>query len=321
MSPQHSAGLCLQRSAIHPHSCNPAAGAAQFCGRHRAGVLGPMLRVLSIVILLAALPVFADEQPAGATDGHLGAPRLDKALSPSPVPLRDPVRDAALQSVETHLACSCYEAGDFRLDPSKGARASECTCPFAGQMRRDLERSLAGLTTAQLSDKRLVAEHVEAKFVPLQPEYERVFRYPRDRMDWFMKNVRCVCDGCKTTIFFTKCGLSCAPAILYKLRAKVFLAMGFSTDELLDYYLADVNAQRPPREQINRDYLLPGKQREKGWVVPALAIGGVALLLIWLLRRWANRPSAGSDAQSEVVVVSESARRKVSAALDDDPEW
>ena len=283
-----------------------------------------MLRFLAIVILLAAQPALADDPQPATPDTHVGVePRhLDSALAGGPLPVRDPAREGALQAIENHLACTCYEAGDFRLDLSKGARAAECPCPFAAQMRQDLERSLADVPTAQLADKRIVAEHVEGKFVPLQPEYERVLRYPRDRMDWFMKNVRCVCDGCKPTIFFSKCGLSCAPAIVYKLRAKVFLAMGFTTDELLDYYLADVNAQRPPREQINRDYLLPGKQREKGWLVPALVIGGAALLLAWVLRRWSRRPPTTPDAPDEApVAVSDAAKRKVAAALDDDPEW
>ncbi len=283
-----------------------------------------MLRILAIVILFAAQSAQADDAPPAAPDTHVGVePRhLDSALAAGPLPLRDPAREVALQAIENHLACTCYEAGDFRLDLNKGARAVDCPCPFAAQMRQDLERSLADVPTAQLADKRIVAEHVEGKFVPLQPEYERVLRYPRDRMDWFMKNVRCVCDGCKPTIFFSKCGLSCSPAIIYKLRAKVFLAMGFSTDELLDYYLADVNAQRPPREQINRDYLLPGKQREKGWLVPALAIGGAALLLAWVLRRWSRRPPTTPDPKDETpVAVSDAAKRKVAAALDDDPEW
>ncbi len=283
-----------------------------------------MLRFLAIVILLAAQPALADDSQPAAPDTHVGIEprRLDSALAGGPLPVRDPAREVALQAIENHLACTCYEAGDFRLDLSKGARAAECPCPFAAQMRQDLERSLADVPTAQLTDKRIVAEHVEGKFVPLQPEYERVLRYPRDRMDWFMKNVRCVCDGCKPTIFFSKCGLSCSPAIIYKLRAKVFLAMGFSTDELLDYYLADVNAQRPPREQIHRDYLLPGKQREKGWLVPALVIGGAALLLAWVLRRWSRRPPTAPSPQDEApVAVSEAAKRKVAAALDDDPEW
>lgn len=286
-----------------------------------------MLRRLAIGMLLCAAvsggtsAAWAADAPAGADD-HVGAaPRqLDASLAAGPLPNRDAARDTALQAIEAHLACTCYDAGDFHLDLNRSARAADCSCPFAAQLRRDLERSVAGLTTAQLADKRVVAEHVEAKFVPLAPEYERVFRYPRDRMDWFMKNVRCVCEGCKPTIFFAKCGLTCAPAIVYKLRAKVFLAMGFSTDELLDYYLADMNRQRPPREQLSRDYLLPGKQREKGWLVPALSIGGVALLLAWLLRRWAKQRPVPEVAVAPPVV-SDATRRKVEAALDDDPEW
>ncbi len=283
-----------------------------------------MVRLLSIVILIWAFDAWAVDVPPTATDSHVGLTphRLDATVSPGPLPVRDDTRARALQAIEARLACACYEAGDFRLDLARGATAAQCTCPFAAQMRLDLERSVAALSTADLADKRRVAEMVEAKFVPLQPEYERVFRYPRDRLDWFMKNVRCVCEGCKPTIFFAKCGLSCAPAIVYKLRAKVFLAMGFSTDELLDYYLADVNAQRPPREQIDRDFLLPGKQREKGWLVPAAAIGGAALLLAWVVRRWAKRRPAVAEPTAEAPAeASTAARRKVAAALEDDPEW
>ncbi len=268
-----------------------------------------MARLLSLLLLLLALP--APAQPVATP------PPSDAVLPP-----RDAARDIALQAIEVHLACGRYDHGDLQLDLEQGSQAATCPGPFATQLRSDLERSLAALTTAQLADKRLVAEAVERKFVPLRPEYERAFRYPRAQLDWFMKNVRCVCEGCKPTIFFAKCGLSCATGIVYKLRAKVFLAFGFSTDELLAYYLADVNAQRPPREQIDHDYLLPGTQREKGWLVPALALGGVGLLLLWLLRRWAKRkppqPDVAAPPQPQV---SDAARRKVAAALDDDPQW
>jgi hypothetical protein len=298
-------GICSRPNrGSHAKGCIRATAVAQFRLQRLAGTLGTMPRLLTILCALWCGLASAEEPPAppDTPELHVGATphKLDATLPSGVLPQRDPARDKALQQLESRLACTCYDAGDFRLDLQKGADAASCPCPFAARMRQDLERSLGGLTTTQLSDKRVVAEHVEAKFVPLQPEYERVFRYPRDRMDWFMKNVRCVCEGCKPTIFFSKCGLSCAPAIVYKLRAKVFLGMGFTTDELLDYYLADMN----------------------GWLVPALAIGGVALALLWLVRRWSRRrPEAPEAHATPVAPVSDATRRKVEAALDDDPEW
>ena len=276
-----------------------------------------MLRILSLALVLASGVVYAQAPADVAADHHaVASPRADA------LPLRDAARDTALRRVEAQLACACYEAGDFRLDLTRGARAAECACPFAARMRADLESSLSGVPTQQLLDKRVVAEQVELKFVALAPEYERVFRYPRERLDWFMKNVRCVCDGCKNTIFFAKCGLTCSPAIVYKRRAKVFLALGFTTDELLAYYLADVNAHRPQGEHITPDYLLPGTQRETGWLVPATAIGAAALLLLGLVRRWSRRKPAGANAMDAAQPeVSDAAKRQVAAALDDDPEW
>ena len=129
--------------------------------------------------------------------------------------------------------------------------------------------ALTGLSTAQLADQRSVGEQLEAAFVPMAAEYERVIRYPQADFDWWMDNVRCVCDGCKPTVFFSKCQITCHPAITYKLRSRIFFAMGFSRDEMLDYYLAEYNSDKAPRDQQTRDWLLPRKQRERGWVVPA----------------------------------------------------
>lgn len=206
--------------------------------------------------------------------------------SPRARPVRDAARDAALQAVEARIACACYQGGQLQIDVDRSVRAADCACPVATRVRGDLELSLAGLATAQLADKRKVAEQLETTFVPLHAEYERLFRYRQADFQWFIQNVRCVCDGCKTTIFFNKCQLGCAPSIIYKLRARIILAMGFSRDALLEAYRAEVNAVRSEREQVTRSWLLPGLQRQQGWLVPALVLIGAMLLLFAMLRRW-----------------------------------
>lgn len=250
-----------------------------------------------------------------------------RAVDPSAVvavPARDPARGAALDWIEARLACACHEGGDLRIDRTRGTGAGACPCPFAAQVRTDLAQALAALDTAGLADKQAVAEHIEAGFVPLQPEYAGLFRFDVAAYDWFMTNVRCVCDGCKPTIFFSKCQLTCAPGIVYKTRVPIFLAMGFTKDEILDYYLAEFNASRPPREQVLRDWLLPGKQREQGWLVPALAISGVGGALFWALRRWTRRGRAGerrdvdAAAATPAAPVDPAAAARLRDAVDDD---
>lgn len=235
-----------------------------------------------------------------------------------PLPSRDGARDAALQAIEGKLACVCYEAGQLHIDPSRSLRTADCGCVEASQVRTDLERSLAGLSTPQLADKRRVAETLEAVFVPLRAEYERVWRTPEADYAWFMDNVRCVCDGCKPTVFFSKCQLSCTPGILYKLRARVFLGLGFSRDELLDYYLAEINASRPAREQVTRAWLLPRLQRERGWLVPVLALAGALLLGFAAVRRWARPAPATTPQPMPEPALSSTARARIRRELEDD---
>lgn len=290
-------------------------------------VLVVALAALPAVALAAALARGASAAALGESAAALGESAAAHAATgvrppvaapaPGAVPIRDRERDVALQAIEARLACTCAGSGALRVDTTKGARASECDCPFAAEMRRDVEQSLAALGTPALGDKRAVAEAMEASFVPRHPEYERVFRYPPGLLARFMNSVRCVCEGCKPTIFFAKCGLTCAPGNVYKLRARVYFALGWTFDELLAYYLREVNAERPAGDRLGLGDLLPATQRERGWLVPLLAIGGAALLLLWLLRRWAKR----GPAVSEVPVASAAAQARVQAALDEDPEW
>jgi hypothetical protein len=280
---------------------------------------------LTILGLLVALTAFADDaSPPESPERHARTGvQTHATAAEGPVPTRDGPRDAALQAIETKLACVCYDAGQLRVDPSRSLRASECACPEAQTVRADLERSLAGLSTPQLADKRRVAETLEAVFVPLRAEYERVWRTPEADYAWFMDNVRCVCDGCKPTVFFSKCQLSCTPGILYKLRARVFLGLGFSRDELLDYYLAEINASRPAREQVTRAWLLPRLQRERGWLVPVLALAGALLLGFAAVRRWV-RPATfavqtpTTPAPQPEPVLSSAARARIRRALEED---
>ncbi len=233
-------------------------------------------------------------------------------------------RQPWMAKIESKIACVCIENGDLKIDPTRSIAQSECGCPQAARVRSDLNDALASLSTAQLADKRTVAEQLEAAFVPMAAEYERVFRYPQADFDWWMDNVRCVCDGCKPTVFFSKCQITCHPAITYKLRTRIFFAMGFSRDEMLDYYLAEYNSDKSARDQQTRDWLLPRKQRERGWVVPAVVMFGVLLSLGLSVRRWA-RPKKGKErtdgepAAAEPVVDAK-ARNRLLDEMDRDDE-
>jgi hypothetical protein len=279
---------------------------------------------------------------AGA-DGAAPAPAGDPAAKPAhdagqvgqrPPPRNGPDQQNAdrqplLHQIEQRLACVCIEGGDLRIDASRGLDAASCPCPQAAIVRSHLAEALAPLDAAALADRRQVAEQIERAFVPMAAEYERVFRYPASDYAWWMDNVRCVCDGCKPTVFFSKCQLSCAPAIVYKARVRIFLSMGFSRDELLDYYLAEYNAGKPPREQKDRTWLLPRKQRETGWLVPVLAMTAAIGVLGWSLRRWTRRTATApaattaspTTAPTEAVPhLTAADRQRLQDALDRDDE-
>ena len=199
-----------------------------------------------------------------------------------------------------------------------------------------MAQATAGLSLAQLHNKRALAETLEKEFATRRAEYERLFRYPTEQYDWFINNVRCVCDGCKPTIFFSKCQLGCTPSVIYKLRARIFMAFGFTRDELLDYYRDEYNASHSAREQITREWLLPGRQKEHGWLVPALGIALALLVLVATALSWvrAGRKRAESKAFSAAEVAagpspsaasqaqSLAARKRVRAELEDDEvQW
>lgn len=306
------------------------------CCAMRNGSLQAWLAVLAVAsaLVLAASPCAAQSpaplDPAAAASAHRAG-----QVGERPPPLRGPSqqgtdRQPLLQQIEQRLACVCIEGGDVRIDVSRGLDAASCACPQAAVVRGHLAEALAPLDAVALADRRKVAEQIERAFVPMAAEYERVFRYPAADYDWWMDNVRCVCDGCKPTVFFSKCQLSCAPAIVYKARVRIFLAMGFSRDELLDYYLAEYNADKPPREQKDRAWLLPRKQRETGWLVPALAIAAAIGLLGWSLRRWirpqpatsgetAGSPPAKASGAAQPQL-TEAERQRLQDALDRDDE-
>ena len=101
--------------------------------------------------------------------------------------------------------------------------------------------------------------------------------------------------------------------------------MGLSTDQLIDFYLAEYNQSHSAREQITRSWLLPKRQKSRGWMVPALlivgAIFGLGLALKRLVGR--SRPQKTPDA-TDAPTVSEAERARVLNALDDmeqDGEW
>lgn len=204
-------------------------------------------------------------------------------------------RAAALQAIQNRLSCVCLINGDLVIDASKGLAEATCGCPYAAQVRSDLADALSTLSADLLANKQVVAEQLESTFVPKAAEYERVFRYPVEDFNWWMDNVRCVCDGCKPTVFFSKCQLSCSPAILYKLRSRIFFAMGFTRDEMLDYYLAEFNADKAPRLQKDRAWLLPRKERDRAWLVPLFVLLGAVATLALAVRRWAGKRGKAED--------------------------
>lgn len=258
--------------------------------------------VFAALVIAAGLTSTSVAQPTAPTVGDEhdhAAPSVRKRVEPVTLGAgqqfaADPLRAAAIARIDTSIACVCANQGQVAIDTVHSLADPACTCRYAARVRADLRDALAPLATAALADKRQVAEQLEAAFVPIAPEYERVWRYPAADYAWWLDDVRCVCDGCKPTIFFSKCQLSCSPAIVYKLRARIFFALGFSRDELLAYYLAEFNAGKPPREQQTQHWLLPRKQREQGWLVPllliTLAIGG----LVFTTKAWARRTRAAA---------------------------
>ncbi len=226
---------------------------------------------------------------------HCGAA---SAFAAAPVAMTSAERAAA--AVYPALACACFDGSELRIDKSKSIAPRDCGCPYATDVRRDLASALSQVPAAKRDDKVLLALAVEQHFLTQSPDYERMLRYDVKQYAWFLQNVRCTCEGCKATVYFSNCQLSCAPAVVYKRRARIWLAMGFSTDALISYYLSEHNATHSAREQIDREWLLPKRQRRRGWMVPALlilgAIAGLGLLLGRTVRRSRARQALSDDA-------------------------
>lgn len=300
----------------------------------------PLLAAWGLLTAMVASAASAQEAkaPAAATAtatpeaeihgaAGIGARKVHAGTKLDPAAAMAGDRAQALRAIEDKLACVCLVNGDLNIDASKGLGEASCPCPYAATVRADLADALATLPTPMLGDKRSVAEQLESTFVPKAAEYERVFRYPVEDFNWWMDNVRCVCDGCKPTVFFSKCQLSCTPAILYKLRSRIFFAMGFSRDELLDYYLAEFNDGKAPREQKDRAWLLPRKERDRAWMVPLFVLLGAVGTLGFAVRRWASKRNSASaqDKLAPAAAVPETAasaaaRARLLDELDRDDE-
>lgn len=227
------------------------------------------------------------------------------------------------EKVGQAVACACFKGPDLVVDERRAVTDPSCDCPFAERVRGDLSSALKKVPTN--ADDATLALTLEKDWLPMSPEYERLLRYDAARYRWFLQNVRCTCSGCKATVYFSNCQLSCSPAIVYKRRARVWLAMGLSTDQLIDFYLAEYNRSHSAREQITRSWLLPKRQKSRGWMVPALLIIGAILGLGLALKRLVgrSRPQTTPDA-TDAPTVSEAERARVLNALDDmeqDGEW
>ncbi len=284
-------------------------------------------RVLTTIVS-CAFWLFA--QPGFAEDSH----DHPAAEAPAVAAPTGPASPAVVRQIEAALACGCFVDGELRIDAGKSLADPDCACDYADRMRRDAREVAAKvkpLAPGAPITREAVALAVEQELLPRSPDYERMLRYDAERYRWFLENVRCVCEGCKATVYFSNCQLTCTPAIVYKRRARVFLALGISVEGLIDFYLAEHNATHAAREQVTRDYLLPKRQRQRGWLVPAFGIGGIALLLAWLLLRLARRSrarAAGGDAtavatatatagEGAETTLSARDRARLEAALDD----
>jgi len=198
----------------------------------------------------------------------------------------------AASLVNKAVACACFKGGELTIDKGRSLADSDCTCPYADRIRKDVAAAVGNLAVSTKQERAKIVIALEEKFLTASPDYERLLRYDADSYRWFLQNVRCVCEGCKATVYFSNCQLACTPSVVYKRRARLFLALGFVTDDVIDYYLSEYNATHSAREQITREWLLPKRQRKRGWMVPAMLILGAILLLGTMLKRIVGRSNA-----------------------------
>jgi len=236
----------------------------------------------------------------------IGAPAAAITAVTAPAGAAAPSAAASLFSA---IACACFDGAELKIDKRTSIAPADCPCPYAAAVRKDLAAAAMRVPAEKRTDKISLALAVEKHFLTRSPEYERMLRYDPKRYAWFLQNVRCTCEGCKATVYFSNCQLSCGPAVVYKRRARIWLAMGFSTKELIAYYLAEHNATHSAREQIDMVWLLPKRQKRRGWMVPAIlicgAIFGLGLLLSRTVRR--SRAAAASDAAADAGLLASAA--------------
>lgn len=237
-----------------------------------------------------------------------------------------PLDDPAVAAVAAGLACACFVGGELKIDTTKKLSDKSCACPYAARVLADVSRSVGGMVARTPSERQQIALKLESAFLTISPDYERMFVYDARSYRWFLENVRCTCEGCKATVYFSNCQLACTPAVIYKRRARVFLALGFSTDEIINFYLAEHNATHPEREQISREWLLPKKRTKRAWLVPALlifgAIIGLGFMLAGVVRRTRDAEHDAATAAKAAPVdgagtLSADERSRVLDALDD----
>lgn len=281
----------------------------------------------ALLVLLAPTLALAETH----SDLPLARPAAPAVVLPENANVEIAGLDDTGRAIAAALRCACFEAGELRIDRTRSLADASCTCPYAGRVRADVADVARGASVQERSQREALALRVETELLSRSPDYERLLRYDEEQYRFFLENVRCVCEGCKATVYFSNCQLTCTPAIVYKRRARVFLALGISVEGLIDFYLEEHNATHPPREQVDRAFLLPRKQKQRGWLVPAIAIVGSALGLGLLLRRIIGR-SEQREAQREAQAgasatglaapvdsggITEAEREEVASALED----
>ena len=176
----------------------------------------------------------------------------------------------------TVFACPCGPAGKGKLiSPS-------CDCKAAVEDRAMLKEGVTSASEKDIKSGKAVLEAI-LDAIESEPRLRRSIKFNQKDFDHLWDTTRSVCPAELLKVY--RIGpISCRIRAIWGLRFKALLALGYSTEEIFESYVLEVNAGLPEDKQYAAHELLYVPAGNVAITLPIVA-GLIAFLGLRLVKR------------------------------------